>query len=141
MSHTCRALVMHCIDFRFGKALKQWMEEQGHLGDADIAAFAGAAKNLLIPEYEAFALRQVELSKKLHSICEVHLVNHTDCGAYGGRAAFDDATAEQQTHQRDLEAATEKIKQQHPDLTVVCWIAHIEEQEDDEPKIWMEKLA
>ncbi len=129
MAHTCNALIMHCMDFRFGPDIKQFMEERNMLGDCDLVAFAGAAQNLLKPEFQAFAQRQIELSKRLHGISEVHLMNHMDCGAYGGRAAFADRDAEKAAHAADLISAAAVIKAQHPELAVLLWIAHIEDQD------------
>ncbi len=127
MSHTCRSLVLHCMDFRFAKDLKKFMEDHGLLGDADEVAFAGAAKNFLDEESKVFAMRQIELANRLHHVREVHLMNHTDCGAYGGQSAFGTSEDERDAHLRDLHAAAQSITQTHPDIQVHCWLAHINE--------------
>lgn len=142
MPHTCRALVIHCLDFRFIQAIQNHLKEQGLLGNADLVCAAGSAKNLLDPTSQPFLLRQIELSKKLHGIKEVHLINHLDCGAYGGAAAFPEAAAELAAHAKDLQAATERIQQQHPELNVISWIAHIEYPEHEhDPRIWLEQVV
>ena len=129
MPHTCKALLLQCMDFRLAPGIKKMMEEQGLMGDCDLVSLAGAAKNLLDPETQALALKQVGLSRQLHGIKEVHLVNHTDCGAYGGRAAFAGDEAEHRKHADDLTAAAEAIRQEFPDLTVVKWLARLAEQD------------
>ena len=103
------------------------MEEQRLLGDSDLVSIAGAAKNFLDPQTQPVALRQVEISKTLHGIKDVHLINHTDCGAYGGRSAFAGEEAERRKHRDDLAAAADVIRGAFPDLSVVKWIAHLEE--------------
>ena len=129
MSHTCRALLIHCMDFRLQPEIKKMMEEQGLLGDCDLVALAGAAKNLLDPETQALTLKQIGLSRQLHGMKEVHLMNHTDCGAYGGHAAFAGDEAERRKHADDLAEAAEIIRREFPDLTVVKWVARLGEQE------------
>ncbi len=140
MSHTCRGVIVHCMDFRFGPDLKKFMEDQGLLGDCDIVSFAGAAKNILEETTRAFAMRQIELSQKLHGMEEVHLVNHMDCGAYGGHGAFPDIAAEHAFQVSELEKAETIIKASFPDLTVVKWLADIQEQ-GHEQHISFEKIG
>ena len=119
---------MHCMDFRFVPEIKKWMEEQKLLGDADLVSFAGAAKNIVDESSRAFALKQIEISRRLHGMKQVHLMNHMDCGAYGGHAAFTNEAAEKQKQIADMQSAAEIIKQSFPDLEVILWLAHIEEE-------------
>lgn len=128
MFHTCKALILRCIDFRFGKAIKKYLEEQGLLGDIDIVSVAGAAKNLVSPNSPSdteFILRQIEISKKLHNIKELILMNHTDCGAYGGRKAFGSDGAEKTQHIEDMKKAGKLIHTRYPDLEIKTILATI----------------
>jgi carbonic anhydrase len=130
MAHTCNALVIHCMDFRFGSAIKGHLEDQALLDDCDIVSLAGAAKNIAAPSSDAdlaTAMKQVELSKKLHDIKTVVLMNHTDCGAYGGRKAFADRDVERAQHTADMEKAGEAIRAKYPDLQIRIVLADIEE--------------
>lgn len=92
MAHTCSSAVLHCIDFRLGPAIKNWLEEQNLLGDCDIISIAGATKEMEFP------MGQLVMSHELHETKTIILMNHTDCGAYGGRSAFDSDEAETETH-------------------------------------------
>lgn len=139
MSHTCSTLLMHCMDFRFGKKIKEFMEQNDLLGDADLVSIAGAAKNLVNPETQAFALRQIEISKDLHGMKRVILMNHTDCGAYGGKKAFTDDKIEYEKLTADLKEAREIIKTKWPELEVKLWLAHIDESQH-EPGISFEAI-
>lgn len=79
------------MDFRFGEAIKNWLKEKGLLNNCDIVSLTGASKGLVSPKNPAepeIILRQIEISSNLHKISQVILMNHTDCGAYGGRDAF-----------------------------------------------------
>ncbi len=110
--HTTDAVVVTCIDFRFQDYIIKWIEEnlpKGH----DRVALAGGVKNL-----EAI-FEQVEVSKRLHDIKQVVLINHEDCGAYG-----EAGTPEK--HAEDLKAAAGKIKQEYPDLQVKTFFLHLD---------------
>lgn len=96
MSHTCKALLLRCLDFRLNEAIQQWLQKNHLANNCDLVSLAGAVKNLKI------VLGQIEISQRLHGISEVILMNHTDCGAYGGRAAFADSEEERARHQQDL---------------------------------------
>ena len=128
MSHTCTSLIIHCIDFRLGKPIKKFLELEHYLGDCDIVSVAGAAKNISAPASPAeaeFVLKQVDISNRLHHIETVMLMNHTDCGAYGGRAAFASADAERGAHIADMRNAKEIILSRYPNLTVKLTLANI----------------
>lgn len=103
-SHTCRAIVVSCMDFRLRKHLRDWTTKNIK-GGYDRLALAGGVKNL------PFVLEQVELSKNLHGICEVYLINHEDCGAYGKSGNF-------RTHKKDLNFAKKIISQRFPELKI-----------------------
>lgn len=129
MSHTCRSLILHCMDFRFGSAIKKHLEENGLLDNCDIVSLAGAAKNLVSPTNDAereLVLRQIEISKRLHHISEVILLNHTDCGAYGGRGVFTDRAAEDAKHISDLAEAKRIVLEKFPGLAIKTLIAQME---------------
>lgn len=129
MKHTCATLILHCIDFRFGKEIKKYLEQRDLLGNCDIVAVAGVAKNIASPAVEndrEFVVRQIDISKKLHDIKEVIVMNHTDCGAYGGRAAFASEEEEKMRHIADMQKAQEIIRAKHSDCTVTTVLAHID---------------
>lgn len=103
-AHTCRAIVVHCMDFRLTQFLNKWVESSLSEG-FDRLAIAGGVKNL------PFVLDQIKLSKKLHGIKEVYLINHEDCGAYGQSGNYE-------KHRSDLNKAKKIINGKYPDLAV-----------------------
>ncbi len=133
MSHQCQTLVIHCIDFRLGKTIKKYLEGQNLLGDCDIVSVAGAAKNIASPENDSereFLMKQIDISKKLHNINEVILINHSDCGAYGGSSAFNSNTEEKERHFQDMERATNIIREKYHDLKIKKMLADIDDSGD-----------
>ena len=126
--HKAKALIIHCIDFRFIKAIKEWLEKEGLMGATDEVSLAGAVQNIVSPKNEAdreLVLKQIDIAKRLHSIDEVILMNHTDCGAYGGRSAFSNELEETQKHELDLREARAIIAAKFPWLKVKLVLAEI----------------
>lgn len=127
MSHGCRSIIIHCMDFRFIRQLTDYFNQEGHMGDADFVGWAGAGQAFLNPAGKDFALRQVELSVKLHATREVHIVNHLDCGAYGGSKAFPDRHAEHDKHVADLQTVQALIHERFPQLTFYGYLASLQD--------------
>jgi len=127
MTHTCSTLLIRCMDFRLGPAIRDYLNERNLYGDTDIVSVAGAAKYLVSGDDVAkpFLESQIELSKTLHEISRIILMNHTDCGGYGGRAAFSSAEEERAKHLADLHVAKGSIEQKHPSINVELALANI----------------
>ncbi|MBU1180137.1 hypothetical protein KJ885_04290 [Patescibacteria group bacterium] len=123
-------MLIHCMDFRLHEDIKNWMQNQGILGDTDLVSVAGAGKDIINPEwplYREYVLRQVQLSIKLHDMKRVILMHHTDCGAYGGKSAFGGSPEkEEQKHIADMQGAAALLKQKWPDLQVSLVLAKME---------------
>ena len=111
MAHTCKALVIHCIDFRLQKAIRDHLEKQGLLGDCDVAAAAGGVNDL------GWAMKQIEVSRHLHGISQVILIGHTDCGAYGG---------DDKAMLNDLKKAKGDMLAAFPDMAVMTVLAKLD---------------
>ena len=72
-------------------------------------------------------LEQIRKSIRLHATDRVVLMVHSDCGAYGGRAAFGgDAQAEARHHSEELRRAAECVRQALPEVSVVCYYVDFE---------------
>ncbi|MCH8049361.1 hypothetical protein IH979_01475 [Patescibacteria group bacterium] len=74
MPHICSTALIRCIDFRLGSAIRDYLEKNNLYDDVDIISFAGAAKNIN-DEEEGPVETQIDLSKRLHSINTVILMN------------------------------------------------------------------
>jgi carbonic anhydrase len=112
-NHTCEALVATCIDFRFQEYINDWISKNFSPKSHDRVAFAGGVKSVDI------VLGQIDISKRLHDIKKVVLINHEDCGAYG-----EAGTPEK--HSEDLKNATSKVKEKYPELAVETFYLHLD---------------
>lgn len=111
--HHCEALIVTCIDYRLQEAINKWIAENFAPKTFDRVALAGGVFDL------DYVLKQVEISKRLHHIKKVVLINHEDCGAYG----------EEGTHEKhimDLEKAKQQIENLHGDLNIETYYLHLD---------------
>lgn len=113
MAHHCNAILVTCIDFRLQKYVEDFANKNLGEKSYDRVAWAGG-----VFDVEA-VLNQIRLSKKLHDIQKVVLVNHEDCGAYGKEGT-------PQRHAEDLKNAKAKIKQLYPEMQVDTYYLHLD---------------
>ena len=117
------AAVIYCFDDRITLAVQKFLKRRG-LTRADIIRVAGGPKALASPGDEserAFLLQQLWLSQKLHGTSRLLLFSHSDCGTYGGLAAFGgDPAAEVSHHHAELARAVSVVNLAMPDLTIEC---------------------
>ena len=121
MAHKCKAFIIHCMDFRLQKSMKEYLERKNLLGDCDVVSVAGGVKNLLTPKNPSdrdFLLGQIEISVNLHKIQEVILSNHTDCGAYGGSDQFSFLEKECEFHIQEMGKARDLILSNFPEVKI-----------------------
>lgn len=105
MSHTCDAIVICCIDFRFQKYIRKWTDENLKDKTFDLVGFAGSTKDLKT------VMDQIDISVRLHHIKQVVLIHHEECGAYGEESS-------PEKHAEDLNKAKQMILKKHPGLQV-----------------------
>ncbi len=111
--HTCHSFVVACIDFRFQQAFVDWLGERVGHGNYDRVGLAGGVKN-----WPAIA-EQLDISKRLHDIKQVILINHEDCGAYGEAGTLEKHTA-------DLRQARVEIMKKYPTLQIDMYYAKLD---------------
>lgn len=136
MSHKCKALIVTCMDFRFQSALVYFAKKLGLEKNYDLFSIAGTQKTFIDQETQAVALKQVELSQKLHGMTDVYLIAHWDCGAYGGSKAFESDEKQKTQYINDLDAAKKIILDKFSTVKVHKFLAHL-----DGEKISYEKIS
>lgn len=119
--HHCTTVVVGCIDFRFREANDAFIEQDLGEKDFDTVNFPGGGKIFVEdgPSRDTFAKAIENVCVNLHGVQRIVLMNHWDCGAYGGSKHFHDATEEEARHASDLEKARDFLKQRFPDLEIV----------------------
>lgn len=124
MSHKAQALVQTCIDFRFRKALNDFIENELNLHSVDMKTDGGGIKKIVeegpIREW-LFANYQIAFD--LHGVERVILINHQDCGAYGGSKAFKDLGDEINSQEIQLRHAVSVIRAKFPDKHIEAYLA------------------
>lgn len=110
------ACILSCIDARFSAAIKELKKSLG-LKMCDLIQVAGGAKGLSNENEEGKYLKnQILTSIRLHRPKIIILTSHTDCGAYGGLAAFGgDEFKERKVIENDLKKAGTTLQKILPD--------------------------
>ncbi len=88
----------------------------------DIIAFPGGAKSI-VDEADSAVLKNIRLAVKLHSVNKIVLVNHRDCGAYGGSEFFAGKENEMEKHFSDLEKAKDVLHMEFPGKEIIIAFA------------------
>jgi len=120
------AAAVYCFDDRFTLMVQKFLKRL-KLERVDTIRVAGGARALASPESEPeknFLLDQLRLSRKLHDVGRVILIAHSDCGACGGLARFNqDAAAEADHHRAELARAVACVRSAIPEVDVECYFA------------------
>jgi carbonic anhydrase len=143
--YQCDAAVVWCFDNRFETVLRKLLKRLG-IVYFDPIRIAGGTKYLASPDGETsrqFVLQQIRTSIGLHGTRNVILMLHSDCGAYGGLAAFaGDPDKEARNHCAELQRAASYLRSQIPELVVKPYFVDFEGVwEIDEQNSPAEKLA
>lgn len=123
MEKRCQRLVLTCMDYRFEKIYNHHIET---LGGSDRIAFAGASKSIVDEDTRATALKQIKLAYELHEIEEVYILDHEDCGGYGGKEAVSSNEEEMEIHRKTALKAKEIIDELGLGLRVTIKMAMLD---------------
>jgi|GEM_PF-896033 len=110
--HHCDLAVLKCIDFRFREVDQLFITEQFGVTDFDLVAWPGAAKSVVHDE----VMRKKVVTTIKNVCCELHgikklvILNHWDCGGYGGSKAFVSTEAEVAAYCSDLTQAKQALE-------------------------------
>jgi carbonic anhydrase len=120
------SLVISCIDFRFRPKIAAWIKKE--LNDSsDLVAIAGASKAILDEDTQASVLKQIDIALRLHEIKTVFILDHIDCGAYGGSKEFTKKDDEVAMHKEELQKAGEVIVRSFPNMDVKGYIVDFQD--------------
>jgi carbonic anhydrase len=123
------AAIVWCFDHRFHAGFSKFLKRRG-ISNNDIIKIAGGAQSLASPARETdreFVLDQIRASIRLHGTKLIILMVHSDCGGYGGLAAFHgDAGAEARHHEKELQRASAYLKSAIPAIDVESYFVDFE---------------
>jgi carbonic anhydrase len=123
------AAVVWCYDHRFDLVFQKLLKRTGS-ERPDPVRIAGGAKCLASPDHESdreFVLEQIRKSIQLHGTKTVILMLHSDCGAYGGLAGFDnDPAIEAEHHRQEMHRAYDYLKSTIPEIDVKAYFVDFE---------------
>jgi carbonic anhydrase len=125
--HHCEAVVLTCIDFRFWRETLEFIENELGIKTFDFSSLPGAAKAINESAGDNdIAVKCISVPCDLHSAKKIVIVNHEDCGAYGGSAKFNgDQEAEFEFHIKELKKAKEKISAKYPRKEIILAYAKL----------------
>ena len=126
MSHKAQALVQTCIDFRFRTALNDYLENELNLHSVDIKSDGGGVKKIVEEgPVREWIFTNYQIAFDLHGVERVILINHQDCGAYGGSKAHASLEEELRSHEVQLRHAVSVIRAKFPDKQIEAYLALI----------------
>lgn len=125
-SHGVNDLVISCMDFRFRERVARWIAENLN-NQADLVGAAGASKAILDPVSREFLMNMIKIGRDLHGVKTVHVIDHIDCGAYGGSKQHADEPAETDFHAAQLKEAAKLVAEKFPSLVVNTYLMGWEE--------------
>ncbi|MFZ5982167.1 MAG: carbonic anhydrase [Patescibacteria group bacterium] len=130
--HHCEAVVLTCIDFRFWRETLEFIEEDLGIKTFDFPSLPGSAKaiNECLTDTD-LAMRCIGVPCELHEAKKIVIVNHEDCGAYGGSSKFGTREEEQAFHEEELKKAKEKILAKYPNREVVLVYAKLTDNKEN----------
>lgn len=135
--YTADAAVVWCFDYRFELVLRKLLKKIG-FDSYDPIVVAGGGKNLASPgseEERRFVLGQIRSSMRLHGTKNVILMFHSDCGAYGGLAAFNnDVEREAEHHRQEMHRAAAFLNAEIPDVHVRSFFVNFDGVWEAEPE-------
>lgn len=125
--HYCDWIAVTCMDFRMWKKVVAFLEEQFDVQENDASFSPGAAKAIIESESGDAVDMALKVAFENHQAKGLVIVNHNDCGAYGGEAKFEgNLEAERKFHKAELRKAYKLVKEKFPEKKVVLIYAEVD---------------
>ncbi len=112
-------VIVSCIDYRFWPEALSILEKKFH--SFDLIELAGGAKNIVSPTHQfdkKAVLESIGVAIDLHGAKTLILINHVDCGAYGGSKKFASPKKEEIFHKKELLKAKQICRKIFPELKI-----------------------
>jgi carbonic anhydrase len=118
------AVLLTCMDFRLMDEIARYMEGRGLANRYDHLILAGASLGALTEKYPAWGQTfwaHLQLSRELHHVKRLIVIDHRDCGAYKALVGADlakDPVAETKRHGEQLRRFRAEAQTRQPGLEV-----------------------
>lgn len=130
--HHCEAVVLCCIDFRFWKETVNFIENKLGIKSFDFPSLPGSAKAINESQEGDIVSQCIGVPVELHHVKKIIIINHEDCGAYGGSKKFAGNTdAEQEFHISELQKAKEKLVGKYSDKEIFLVYAALDSEKEN----------
>jgi hypothetical protein len=119
----CENMVVRCMDYRFHADLPALLAEQFGVEcfSYDSPGGCGGSKSLIDQRPREMMLEALDLGVSLHGVKRLVIVDHVDCGAYGGSEQFEGTEEERQFHVERLREAGEIAAEAQPEIEIVLF--------------------
>lgn len=114
-------IVITCMDHRYQEFIRQILMDKHSvdIDHADRLAIGGSSTGVT----DGTLMPSIRIAYQKHSAKKVYMLDHLDCGGFGGLEAFGGSEEkEAQAHFESLDRATEAIHKVLPELLVVTYV-------------------
>ena len=118
MSHIASNIVIACVDFRFQNEFLAQCNKQLGNKTFDYLTYPGASKAILDRKSRDAIFFAISTLVKIHQTEMVVILDHIDCGAYGGSVRFSNIKDEINFHKEKLTEAGELLTKEFPEIKV-----------------------
>lgn len=118
------AVLLSCMDFRLMDEIARYMEGRGLANRYDHLIVAGASLGALTEKYPAWGQTfwaHLQLSRELHHVKRLIVIDHRDCGAYKALLGSDlakDPVAETRHHGEQLRRFRAEVQTRQAGLEI-----------------------
>ncbi len=133
MSHTCKTLLIRCMDFRLNNEMIKWIK-RSTLFDGknfDLISLAGATKDLVSDDYKISEnfMKHIAVSIELHKAEKIIIFHHSDCGAYAKDYKFSSPEEEKKRQTKDMLEAKRTILRKYPETEIFLVWGQLKDEE------------
>ena len=129
-AHGTTTICLSCIDYRFVDAIGEILEDEEDVRYYDPFSLAGASlgyNQTVFPTWPQTWLDTVNLAKTLHSIKQVIVIEHMDCGMYRSIYGQNITPAEEHAlHIQNVQAFRTAMASLEPTLAVRAYLAYLD---------------
>jgi len=114
------------MDFRLVEETNKFLAGLGLAGDYDLISLAGSTKEIANPsdgKIKEYIFSNIGVSYNLHQARKLIIIHHSDCGAYGGSAAFANAEKEKEFQISEMNKSASAIKEKYPEFDILKYHA------------------